>query len=100
MRQLAAATSGSPTRASSSSRSTAAARRAAAATGSGPIYQEVRLACRSTTRSPACRRWREATRAWTWTRVGIDGWSFGGYMAALAVLQRPDVFKAAVAGAR
>jgi dipeptidyl-peptidase-4 len=33
------------------------------------------------------------------SRVGIDGWSFGGYMAALAVMKRPDVFKAAVAGA-
>ncbi len=32
-------------------------------------------------------------------RVGITGWSFGGYMAALAVLRRPDIFKAAVAGA-
>jgi dipeptidyl-peptidase-4 len=32
-------------------------------------------------------------------RVGIDGWSFGGYMAALAVMRRPDVFKAGVAGA-
>lgn len=33
------------------------------------------------------------------TRVGIHGWSFGGYLAALAVLRRPDVFHAAVAGA-
>lgn len=32
-------------------------------------------------------------------RVGIRGWSFGGYLAALAVLRRPDVFTAAVAGA-
>jgi dipeptidyl-peptidase-4 len=33
------------------------------------------------------------------TRVGIRGWSFGGYLAALAVLRRPDVFHAAIAGA-
>ena len=33
------------------------------------------------------------------TRVGITGWSFGGFLAALAVLERPDVFHAAVAGA-
>ncbi|HEX5565659.1 MAG TPA: prolyl oligopeptidase family serine peptidase [Streptomyces sp.] len=33
------------------------------------------------------------------TRVGIRGWSFGGYLAAGAVLRRPDVFHAAVAGA-
>jgi dipeptidyl-peptidase-4 len=33
------------------------------------------------------------------TRVGIRGWSHGGYLAALAVLRRPDVFHAAVAGA-
>jgi dipeptidyl-peptidase-4 len=32
-------------------------------------------------------------------RVGIRGWSFGGYLAALAVLDRPDVFHAAVSGA-
>lgn len=32
-------------------------------------------------------------------RVGIYGWSFGGYVSALGVLRRPDVFKAAVAGA-
>jgi dipeptidyl-peptidase-4 len=33
------------------------------------------------------------------SRVGIRGWSFGGYLAAMAVLRRPDVFHAAVAGA-
>lgn len=32
-------------------------------------------------------------------RVAIRGWSFGGFLAALAVLRRPDVFHAAVAGA-
>ena len=33
------------------------------------------------------------------SRVGIRGWSFGGYLAGLAVLRRPDVFHAAVVGA-
>lgn len=33
------------------------------------------------------------------TRVGITGWSFGGYLSVFAVLNRPDVFHAAVAGA-
>lgn len=32
-------------------------------------------------------------------RVGIRGWSYGGGLAAIAVLLRPDVFHAAVAGA-
>lgn len=33
------------------------------------------------------------------SRVAIRGWSFGGFLAALAVLRRPDVFHAAIAGA-
>ncbi len=33
------------------------------------------------------------------SRVGISGWSFGGYMAALASLRRPDLYRAAMAGA-
>jgi dipeptidyl-peptidase-4 len=32
-------------------------------------------------------------------RVGIRGWSGGGVLSALAVLRRPDVFHAAIAGA-
>ena len=32
-------------------------------------------------------------------RVGVYGWSFGGYFAAMAVARRGDVFHAAVAGA-
>ncbi|MCG6499036.1 S9 family peptidase [Kitasatospora sp. A2-31] len=32
-------------------------------------------------------------------RVAIRGWSYGGYLAALAVLRRPDVFHVGVAGA-
>jgi dipeptidyl-peptidase 4 len=32
-------------------------------------------------------------------RVGVTGWSFGGYFSAMATLRRPDIFKAGVAGA-
>ncbi|MFF3315775.1 prolyl oligopeptidase family serine peptidase [Streptomyces sp. NPDC003035] len=32
-------------------------------------------------------------------RVAIRGWSYGGYLAALGVLRRPDVFHAAIVGA-
>lgn len=32
-------------------------------------------------------------------RVGVRGWSFGGYLAALLVLERPDLVHAAIAGA-
>ncbi|MFE4860561.1 prolyl oligopeptidase family serine peptidase [Streptomyces sp. NPDC056670] len=32
-------------------------------------------------------------------RVAMRGWSFGGYLSALAVLRRPDVFHAGIAGA-
>ena len=32
-------------------------------------------------------------------RVGIYGWSFGGYFSAMAVMQRGDVFHAGFAGA-
>jgi len=33
------------------------------------------------------------------SRVGIYGWSFGGYVSSMAVMRRPEVFRAAVAGA-
>jgi len=32
-------------------------------------------------------------------RVGVTGWSFGGYFSAMATIRRPDAFKAGVAGA-
>jgi dipeptidyl-peptidase 4 len=32
-------------------------------------------------------------------QVGIYGWSYGGYMSALCLARRPDVFRAACAGA-
>ncbi|MFF7124007.1 alpha/beta fold hydrolase [Streptomyces sp. NPDC008240] len=33
------------------------------------------------------------------SRVAVRGWSYGGYLAALAVLRRPDVIHAGIAGA-
>jgi dipeptidyl-peptidase 4 len=33
------------------------------------------------------------------SRAGMEGWSFGGYISAMAALLRPDVFKATIAGA-
>src|SRR5688572_3598712 len=32
-------------------------------------------------------------------RVGVVGWSFGGYFAAMAVMRKPDIFRCAVVGA-
>ena len=32
-------------------------------------------------------------------RVGVTGWSFGGYFAAMAAMRRPDVYACGVAGA-
>jgi len=31
--------------------------------------------------------------------VGIFGWSFGGYFSAMAAMQRPDIYRCAIAGA-
>jgi len=33
------------------------------------------------------------------SRVGVTGWSFGGYFAAMATLRRPEVFRCGIAGA-
>ncbi len=33
------------------------------------------------------------------SRVGVTGWSYGGYMTLMLMLQAPDLFKAGVAGA-
>ncbi len=32
-------------------------------------------------------------------RVGVTGWSWGGYFSAIATMRRPDIFRAGVAGA-
>ncbi|HEY6579387.1 MAG TPA: prolyl oligopeptidase family serine peptidase, partial [Rhizomicrobium sp.] len=33
------------------------------------------------------------------SRAGVTGWSFGGYFPLMAVMRRPGVFSAGVAGA-
>jgi dipeptidyl-peptidase-4 len=33
------------------------------------------------------------------SRVGVSGWSFGGYFAAMATMRRPDIFRCGVVGA-
>jgi len=43
-------------------------------------------------------RWLETLGFADISRVGIYGWSYGGYMALMALLTAPDVFKAGVAG--
>ncbi|HEY6909775.1 MAG TPA: prolyl oligopeptidase family serine peptidase [Myxococcales bacterium] len=47
----------------------------------------------------ALRALAEAEPAMDLQRVGVMGHSFGGFMAALSVMRRPDVYRAAVAGA-
>lgn len=42
-----------------------------------------------------CRKYPEMDRS----RIGVFGWSFGGYFSSMATMRRPDVFKAGVAGA-
>ena len=53
----------------------------------------------SRTRSTACSPSPPRIRGSTSPASPSAGWSFGGYLAALAVLRRPDVFHAAIAGA-
>lgn len=33
------------------------------------------------------------------SRIAIHGWSYGGYLSLMALVQRPDIFKIAIAGA-
>lgn len=42
-----------------------------------------------------CKKYPEMDRA----RIGVYGWSFGGYFSSMAAMRRPDVFKSGVSGA-
>ncbi len=33
------------------------------------------------------------------SRIAVHGWSYGGYLSLMALAQRPDIFKCAIAGA-
>ena len=44
-------------------------------------------------------RWLETLGFSDISRVGIYGWSYGGYMTLMALATAPDVFRAGVAGA-
>ena len=76
----------------------AAGRRAAAPPGSGRSTWTSPGRCWKT-RSRRSRRRPRCGLSSTARRWRSGGWSFGGFLAALAVLRRPDVFHAAVAGA-
>ncbi|HEX8876807.1 MAG TPA: prolyl oligopeptidase family serine peptidase [Phycisphaerales bacterium] len=42
-----------------------------------------------------CKQFPEMDR----TRIGVYGWSFGGYFSSMATMRRPDIFKCGIAGA-
>jgi dipeptidyl-peptidase-4 len=42
-----------------------------------------------------CQQFPEMDRA----RIGVYGWSFGGYFSSMATMRRPDVFKCGISGA-
>jgi len=63
-------------------------------TGKGNLI-DVALTDQADAIQELCRRNREMDG----TRIGVTGWSFGGYFSAMAVMRRPDVYKAGVVGA-
>jgi dipeptidyl-peptidase-4 len=71
--------------------------------GRGPAWDRLALNDRAGTIDDQAEAFTEVARLYPddvdSTRVAIRGWSFGGYLALLGVLRRPDVFSAAIAGA-
>ena len=71
--------------------------------GRGPAWDRLALNDRAGTVDDQAEAFAEVARLYPddvdSTRVAIRGWSFGGYLALLGVLRRPDVFAAAIAGA-
>ncbi|TMD12944.1 MAG: S9 family peptidase [Chloroflexi bacterium] len=58
-----------------------------------------RLGDREVTDQAAGVRWLASLGLGDASRVGIYGWSYGGYMTAMAMLKAPDLFQVGVAGA-
>lgn len=71
--------------------------------GRGPVWERLARGDRAGTIDDQAEAFAEVARLYPddvdSTRVAIRGWSFGGYLALLGVLRRPDVFSAAIAGA-
>ncbi|MGN6609037.1 MAG: prolyl oligopeptidase family serine peptidase, partial [Jatrophihabitans sp.] len=71
--------------------------------GRGPAWDRLALRDRAGTIDDQAEAFEEVARRFPddvdRARVAIRGWSFGGYLALLGVLRRPDVFAAAIAGA-
>ena len=90
---------GSPTTAMSSSRSTGAGRPATGAIGNESFAGnliDIALDDQVTGLKLLGAKYPEMDLS----RVGVSGWSFGGYFTAMATIRRPDVFACGVAGAR
>ncbi len=90
--------SGSPTRASPSSSSTAGERPGRGSEWERAIHGDLATAALED-QIDALEQAAAELGCLDLDRVAIRGWSFGGYLAALAVLLRPDRVHAAIAGA-
>ena len=91
--------SGGPTPGSRWSRSTTGVRPGVAPSFEKVIHRRLADVILTDQVDALARARRASTPTSTWPGSAIRGWSFGGWLAALAVLRRPDVYRCAVVGA-